>query len=103
MFDGYQRVASAGACDFCRMLGNRGMVFSADAVDTDAHDHCKCTSEITGEYAVGDIAAGLTDAVQIIDDRELSRLSWLDIGNPFRSTPPPRFDPWSNDPPPTDA
>ena len=102
-FDGYQRVPSAGACPYCRSLANRGPVYSLDAVDTDAHDHCKCTSEVTGDYQVGDIPATAADAVQIIDDRELARLAWLDIGNPFRSAPPPRFDPWGGEPPPPDA
>lgn len=102
MFDGYQRVASPGACDFCRMLAGRGTVYSAAAVNTDAHDHCRCTSEITGEYEPGDIASTLGDAAAVIDERELARWAWLDISRPFASNPPPRFDPWGGEPPPPD-
>lgn len=37
---GYQRIASAGACDFCASLA--GEVTTADF---EAHDHCGCVSE----------------------------------------------------------
>lgn len=87
---GSQWVTSPGACQFCRMLAGREDV--RYAVD-EAHDHCKCTVTPAGEYEVGDIPATLTDAAQIIDDRELARWSWLDVSNPFRSNPPPRYDP----------
>lgn len=43
--NGWQRVADAGACDFCRMLESRGSVYSAEGVLFGAHDHCGCSAE----------------------------------------------------------
>lgn len=40
--EGWQRVASPTACGFCRMLADRGAVFSESSVDFGAHDHCSC-------------------------------------------------------------
>lgn len=41
---GWSRLASPDACDFCLMLSDRGAVYSAEAVDFAAHDHCACTA-----------------------------------------------------------
>lgn len=43
--DGWQRVADAGACKFCRMLEGRGSVYSEAGVLFGAHDHCGCSGE----------------------------------------------------------
>lgn len=39
---GWKRMASGMACGFCRMLANRGAVYSERSVDFGAHDHCGC-------------------------------------------------------------
>lgn len=39
---GWVRIASASACAFCRMLAQRGPVYSEDTARFQAHDHCKC-------------------------------------------------------------
>ena len=39
---GWVRIAAANACAFCRMLAQRGPVYSDDTAKFQAHDHCKC-------------------------------------------------------------
>lgn len=39
---GWKRLASSMACGFCRMLADRGAVYSHRSVDFGAHDHCGC-------------------------------------------------------------
>lgn len=39
---GWKRVTGARACGFCRMLADRGAVYSEDTVNFGAHDHCGC-------------------------------------------------------------
>lgn len=41
---GWQRVATANGCAFCRMLAARGAVYSESTVDFAAHDHCFCVA-----------------------------------------------------------
>lgn len=43
--EGWQRITSDTACDFCGMLAGRGAVYSADTADFESHDHCACTAE----------------------------------------------------------
>lgn len=40
---GWQRVA-AGGCGFCRLLADRGAVYSESTVNFGAHDHCRCSA-----------------------------------------------------------
>lgn len=42
---GWARVTSGRPCAFCAMLASRGPVYSADAADFEAHDHCSCGAE----------------------------------------------------------
>jgi hypothetical protein len=42
---GWQRVASATACEFCSMLAGRGAVYGEDTADFQAHDGCSCAAE----------------------------------------------------------
>lgn len=42
--DGWQRVASGASCLFCRMLADRGGVYTADTSHFASHDHCKCSA-----------------------------------------------------------
>lgn len=41
--NGWQRVGT-GACGFCRMLIDRGAVYSEATVGFPAHDHCRCAA-----------------------------------------------------------
>lgn len=40
--DGWQRLASPGSCEFCRMIAQRGAVFTEATVKFGAHDNCLC-------------------------------------------------------------
>jgi hypothetical protein len=42
---GWQRVASANACDFCTELADQGFTGGEDAVSFPAHGLCSCTAE----------------------------------------------------------
>lgn len=42
---GWQRVTSAKACSWCRMLEGRGAVYKEETSRFASHDHCGCTSE----------------------------------------------------------
>jgi hypothetical protein len=42
--EGWERIATAGACDFCTMLAGRGAVYKEDTADFQAHDHCGCVA-----------------------------------------------------------
>ncbi len=39
---GWRRIASPGACKFCKMLAGRGEVYDARSVRFAAHDNCRC-------------------------------------------------------------
>jgi hypothetical protein len=41
---GWERLTSGNACDFCELLADRGAVYSEDAADFEAHDHCSCSA-----------------------------------------------------------
>lgn len=41
---GWRRETRAGACRFCRMLHDRGAVYSRDTVTFSSHDHCHCSA-----------------------------------------------------------
>lgn len=43
---GWMRVTSGRACSFCAMLASRGVVYSADSADFEAHDGCGCGAEV---------------------------------------------------------
>lgn len=40
---GWRRNTAPGACQFCRMLADRGAVYREDTARFAAHDHCACT------------------------------------------------------------
>lgn len=43
---GWQRIASGGACDFCRTLAGRGPAYKGERTASfQAHDHCACSAE----------------------------------------------------------
>lgn len=42
---GWTRVTGGTPCAFCAMLAGRGAVYSEDAADFQAHDHCSCAAE----------------------------------------------------------
>lgn len=41
---GWSRLTDAGACAFCRMLADRGAVYTGASVRFASHDHCGCTA-----------------------------------------------------------
>ncbi len=41
---GWRRITSAGACDFCLFLADRGAVYREETADFGAHDACGCTA-----------------------------------------------------------
>lgn len=40
---GYKRIASPGACGFCKMLAGRGAVYKQQSAHFAAHGNCQCT------------------------------------------------------------
>lgn len=42
--EGWERIVSRGACDFCIMVSGRGAVFSKDTADFQSHGSCGCTA-----------------------------------------------------------
>ena len=44
MFAGYNRIARAASCGFCKALAARGAVFKQSTAYFAAHDNCQCTA-----------------------------------------------------------
>jgi hypothetical protein len=42
--EGWRRVTSSDPCPFCRMLADRGAVYSDDTVRFASHDNCSCSA-----------------------------------------------------------
>lgn len=42
---GWRRVTSGSGCKFCRMLADKGAVYSDDTARFASHDHCGCTAQ----------------------------------------------------------
>lgn len=49
---GWQRVTRAGACGFCRMLADRGGVYTERSVEFKSHDNCGCSAAPTWDPKV---------------------------------------------------
>lgn len=71
----WQRVPSAGACSFCRMLAGRGAVYRS-GMNFASHDHCGCTLVATfGERLP---AVDFTPSARAISDADRARVrDWL--------------------------
>lgn len=69
----WRRVTSAKACDFCRLLANRGAVYSQDTSDFASHDHCGCG-------AVPDFG-GLADRVAVREYEPSQKFATQDARN----------------------
>lgn len=56
--NGWSRTLEPGACDFCRMLADRGAVYSGETVRFASHDNCRCS--VAPRFRVGpnDVPAG---------------------------------------------
>lgn len=78
---GWARVTSGSPCYFCAMLASRGPVFSSDAADFEAHDHCSCTAEPV--YA-GSRWPGKGREFRDMWNRETRGLSGQEARNAFR-------------------
>ena len=55
---GWSRILEPGACSFCRMLADRGAVYSGETVRFASHDNCRCS--VAPQFRVGpnDVPAG---------------------------------------------
>jgi len=42
--EGWERIVSRGACEFCVMIADRGAVFTKDSADFQSHGACGCTA-----------------------------------------------------------
>lgn len=61
---GWRRLASPGACKFCRMLADRGTVYRQSTATFAAHENCGCTAApVFGKEDVGPEADALQYAV----------------------------------------
>lgn len=56
--NGWSRTLEPGACSFCRMLADRGAVYSGETVRFASHDNCRCS--VAPRFRVGpnDVPAG---------------------------------------------
>jgi len=56
--NGWSRTLEPGACNFCRMLADRGAVYSGETVRFASHDNCRCS--VAPRFRVGpnDVPAG---------------------------------------------
>ena len=51
---GWSRVLEPGACDFCRMLSDRGGVYTGESVRFASHDNCRCSAVPHFSWGEGD-------------------------------------------------
>lgn len=56
---GWQRVASGGACDFCRMLAGRGAVYKESSVHFASHGDCNCAAVPSWDPNAPEVDVGL--------------------------------------------
>ena len=51
---GWSRILEPGACGFCRMLADRGAVYTEDTVRFASHDNCRCSASPQFSWGSGD-------------------------------------------------
>lgn len=57
---GWKRIASGGACGFCKMLAGRGTVYKQSTANFGAHENCGCTAApVFGKGDVGPEASAI--------------------------------------------
>lgn len=61
---GWQRIASANACGFCRMLEGRGGVYKEASADFAAHGNCNCTAAPSWDPDAPEVPARAYEASQ---------------------------------------
>lgn len=75
--DGWRRIATAEGCGFCRMLADRGTVYSARSVAFGAHDHCGCVAAPAFGGGARDVATH-TPSTRPISDADRARANaWM--------------------------
>lgn len=71
---GWRRTTSGKPCPFCSMLAGRGAVYSKDAVDFSAHDHCSCgVAPAWGDQPTRDVRDYAPSARQITAEQRQIR------------------------------
>lgn len=74
---GWRRLAAAKACGFCRMLSDRGAIYSESSVDFGSHDHCSCVA-VPAFGGDARIARPFERSTRNISDAERSRTQeWM--------------------------
>lgn len=61
---GWQRVASGGACRFCRLLAGKGAVYRETSVHFAAHGHCNCAAVPSWDPSAPEVHVDLYKASQ---------------------------------------
>lgn len=56
--NGWSRILEPGACKFCRMLADRGAVYSGTSVRFASHDNCRCSAAPRFRVGPNDVPAG---------------------------------------------
>ena len=56
--NGWSRILEPGACKFCRMLADRGAVYSGESVRFASHDNCRCSAAPRFRVGPNDVPAG---------------------------------------------
>ena len=51
---GWSRILEPGACKFCRMLADRGGVYTEDTARFASHDNCRCSAAPRFSLGAGD-------------------------------------------------
>lgn len=51
---GWTRILEPGACGFCRMLADRGGVYTENSVRFSSHDNCRCSAAPQFSWGIGD-------------------------------------------------
>lgn len=56
--NGWSRILEPGACKFCRMLADRGAVYTGESVRFASHDNCRCSAAPRFRVGPNDVPAG---------------------------------------------
>ena len=56
--NGWSRIVEPNGCKFCRMLADRGAVYSGESVRFASHDNCRCSAAPRFRVGPNDVPAG---------------------------------------------
>jgi len=71
---GWQRIAGASACKFCRMLAGRGEVYHSSTARFASHDHCQCFASPAFAPGLAVTVEQYTATQRTISDQDRARL-----------------------------